>query len=246
MNLSGAFIWGALASSSLLVGALIVLRRPVKQTTLGRIMGFGAGVLISAVAYELVAEAFKIGERYWPVAAGLAAGAFAFYGSDRLLVHMGAEDPNHPHQGTSDSSLAMIVGIVLNGVPESITLGLALRGGERVSLTMVAAVFLSNLPEAMGATAGFEKTGRSRRWTLGLWLAIVFVSALSSFAGYALFGGAGSNMFAFVLSFAGGAVLMMLANTMMPEAFEHGGKAVGLFTVLGFAVAVAVVALEHR
>ena len=110
---------------------------------------------------------------------------------------------------------------------------------------MLAAVFLSNLPESMAATTGFVKSGRSRRWIFSLWLAIIGVSGLASLAGYGLFDTAGDTTIAFVLAFAGGAVLTMLADTMMPEAFKYGGKSVGLLTTFGFAVAVAVVALEH-
>jgi ZIP family zinc transporter len=133
---------------------------------------------------------------------------------------------------------------VLDGIPESITLGLTLLAGDGVSAAMLAAVFLSNLPESMAATTGFEKSGRSRRWTIGLWLAIIVVSGLASLAGYGLLDGASDRTVAFVLAFAGGAVLTMLADTMMPEAFAYGGRTVGLLTTLGFAVALAIAAAE--
>jgi zinc transporter, ZIP family len=240
----GAFFWGVVASSSLLIGALIVVRRPVQQRTLGLIMAFGAGVLISAVAYELVEEAIETGGEYWPVAAGLAAGALTFFGGDWYIDRMGGDNRKRSDQGEGGSSLSLTLGIVLDGIPESITLGLTLLAGEGVSAAMLAAVFLSNLPEAMAATTGFEKSGRSRRFVFLLWFAIIAVSGLSSLAGYALFDTASDTTVAFVLAFAGGAVLTMLADTMMPEAFEYGGKLVGLFTTFGFAVAVAIVALE--
>ena len=244
--MSGAFAWGVLASSSLLIGGLIVMWKPVRQSTLGLVMAFGAGVLISAVAYELVAEAIRTGEAFWPVAAGLAAGALTFYGGDWYIDRMGGENRKSSDQEEGGgSSLALTLGIVLDGIPESITIGLTLLAGEGVSAAMLVAVFLSNLPESMAATTGFEKSGRSRRWILWLWLAIIAVSGLASFAGYALFDTASGETIAFVLAFAGGAVLTMLADTMMPEAFKYGGKAVGLLTTFGFAVAVAIVALEH-
>ena len=240
-----AFAWGALASSSLLIGGLLVMWRPVRQSKLGLVMAFGAGVLISAVAYELVAEAITTGGEYWPVAFGLAAGALTFYAGDWYIDRMGGARRKRSDQEGGGSSLALTLGIVLDGIPESITIGLTLLGGEGVSVAMLAAVFLSNLPESMAATTGFLKSGRTRRWIIGLWLAIIAVSALSSLAGYALFDTAGDRTVAFVLAFAGGAVLTMLADTMMPEAFEYGGRAVGLATTFGFAVAVAIVALEH-
>ena len=110
---------------------------------------------------------------------------------------------------------------------------------------MLAAVFLSNLPESMAATTGFQKSGRSRGWIVGLWLVIIGVSALASAFGYGIFDAASDQTVAFVLAFAGGAILTMLADTMMPEAFEYGGKLVGLLTTFGFALSAIIVALEH-
>ena len=243
--MSGAFAWGAVAASSLLIGALIVMWRPVRQGTLGLIMAFGAGVLISAVAYELVAEAVETGDKFSTVAGGLAAGALTFYLGDWCIDRLGGEKRKHSDQEAGGSALPLTLGIVLDGIPESITLGLTLLGGGGVSAAMLAAVFLSNLPESMAATTGFEKSGRSRRWTIGLWLTIIGVSGLASLAGYGLLDGAGNTAVAFVLAFAGGAVLTMLADTMMPEAFKYGGKTVGLLTTFGFAVSVAIVALEQ-
>ena len=243
--MSEAFLWGVIAASSLLLGGLIVMWKPVRQGTLGLIMAFGAGVLISAVAYELVAEAIETGGEYWPVALGLAVGALTFYAGDWCIDRMGGENRKSSEQESGGSALPLTLGIVLDGIPESITLGLTLLTGAGVSVAMLAAVFLSNLPESMAATVGFEKSGRSRSWVIGLWLAVIGVSGLASFAGYVLLDTASDQTIAFVLAFAAGAVLTMLADTMMPEAFKYGGKAVGLLTTLGFAVAVAIVALEN-
>ena len=249
--MSGAFAWGVIAASSLLIGGLIVMWKPVQQRTLGLIMAFGAGVLISAVAYELIADALEEGIGTGRVALGLFAGALTFFLGDLLIDRMGGENRKRS-QGTGveageggGSSRALTLGIVLDGIPESITLGLTLLGGAGVSVAMLAAIFLSNLPESMAATTGFQKDGRSRDWIIKLWLGIMAVSGIASLAGYGLFDDASPETIAFVLAFAGGAVLTMLADTMMPEAFEYGGKLVGLFTTLGFAVSVAIVALEN-
>jgi ZIP family zinc transporter len=244
--MSGAFIWGVVAGSSLLIGALIIMWKPVRQRYLGLVMAFGAGVLLSAVAYELVAEAFDTGGEFWPIALGLGAGALTFYGGDWYIDQIGGEGRKSSDQTEGGgSALPLTLGIVLDGIPESITLGLTLIGGEGLSVAMLAAVFLSNLPESMAATTGFVKSGRDRRWIIGLWLAIIAVSGLASLAGFGLFDTASDTTVAFVLAFAAGAVLTMLADTMMPEAFKYGGKAVGLLTTFGFAVAVAIVALEN-
>ena len=139
------------------------------------------------------------------MAGGLAAGALTFYPGDRYIDRMGGEKRKHSDQEEGGSALPLTLGIVLDGIPESITIGLTLLGGGGVSAAMLAAVFLSNLPESMAATTGFEKSGRSRRWTLGLWLAIIGVSGLASLAGFGLLDGAADTTVAWVLAFAGGA-----------------------------------------
>lgn len=236
--------WGTLAASSLLLGGLIALRWTVSSRALGLVMAFGAGVLISAVAYDLVEEAFETSTGAGGVGLGLAAGALSFYAGDAWLDRRGAADRKRSSgPGADSAALPLVLGIVLDGVPESIVIGVGLLAGEGVSLAVLVAVFLSNLPEAIAATAGLRSTMRRARILL-LWTVVVAVSGLSSLAGYALFDGASPGVLAFVIAFAGGAVLTMLADTMMPEAFEHGGKAVGLLTTLGFGVAFAIHQLE--
>jgi zinc transporter, ZIP family len=133
--------------------------------------------------------------------------------------------------------MALVLGALLDGIPESAAIGISLLGGGGVGVAMVAAVFLSNIPESMSATTGLKASGRSTGWILGLWALVVGASTLASVAGYALLGGASEETVAFIQTFAAGAILTMLADTMMPEAVEHAGRLVGLLTVLGFAVA---------
>ncbi|HKY24108.1 MAG TPA: hypothetical protein VJM07_03065 [Gaiella sp.] len=240
-----AFLWGAIASSSLLLGGLIALRRPVGRLVLGLVMAFGAGVLISAVAFELVAEAFETSGLLSDVAIGLFAGCAAFTLGDALIDRLGGagrKDMDGAQAG--GSAVAIVLGIVLDGIPESAVLGLTLLEGSGISAAMLAAVFLSNLPEAVAATSGLVASGWRGSRVMCLWGVVVVVSALSALAGYALFDGASPSVVAFVLAFAGGAILTMLADTMMPEAFEKGGKWVGVVTTLGFATAFAISALE--
>jgi zinc transporter, ZIP family len=240
-----AFAWGAFASTSLIVGGLIALRIRVSNLVLGLVMAFGAGVLISAVAYELVLEAFETSDGTGGVALGLFAGCAAFYIGDTLIDRFGGEDRKRSGgEQAGGSPLAIVLGIVLDGIPESIVIGLGLLAGEGVSVAVLAAVFLSNLPEAIAATTGLSKAGWARSRILGLWVLVTAVAGVASLAGYALLEDASANTIAFVLAFAGGAVLTMLADTMMPEAFEHGGKLVGVFTTIGFAIAFAITALD--
>ncbi len=241
-RVAAAFFWGALAASSLLIGAALALVRPLNERVVGLVSAFGAGVLISAVAYELVEEAFSTSNR--GVALGLAAGSLTFYGGDYLIDRMGGDDRKTMVKKSSGVALALVLGTILDGIPESAVLGLGLIAGGGVSIAMLAAVFLSNFPEAAAASAGLAKSGWSAVRVLGLWGIVVLASALSSLAGFVFFDNASPATYAFVLAFAGGSILTMLADTMMPEAFRLGGNAAGLLTTLGFALAFGLSALE--
>jgi ZIP family zinc transporter len=237
--------WGILASSSLVLGGLLVMWRPVGPRLLGLVMAFGAGVLISAVSFELVQEAFDTASWHGSVALGLLAGSGAFFAGDWLLDRSGGSARKRSAGGhAGGSGPAIVLGIVLDGIPESFVLGLTVLQEGKVSAAFLVAVFLSNLPEAVAATSGLLRSGWTRGHVLGLWALVVAVSGLSALAGYALLDGASPNAIAFVLAFAGGAILTMLADTMMPEAFEQEGKLVGIVTTVGFAVAFAISALE--
>ena len=228
-----------------MIGGAIALRLPVSRRALGLVMGFGAGVLLSAVAFELVEEAFETSGLLTDVALGLFAGCAMFTLGDALIDRMGgAARKNMDGAGEGSSGLAIVLGTVLDGIPESAVLGLGLIDGGAISVAMLVAVFLSNLPEAVAATSGLAASGwRASRIYL-LWGSVVAVSALAALLGFALFDGASPSVIAFVLAFAGGAILTMLADTMMPEAYEKGGKWVGVLTTVGFATAFAISAFE--
>lgn len=203
-------------------------------------MGFGAGVLISALAFDLVEEAVETSAGEGGVAVGLLTGAVVFFAGDALIDRMGGEGRKASDGSQAEGSgLAIVLGAVLDGIPESIVLGLGLLAGEGVSVAFIAAVFISNLPEGLAATTGLIAAGWSRGRVLLLWGGVALVSALSALLGYVVFDGASPGIVAFVLAFAGGAILCMLADTMMPEAFVHEGRLVGLFTAAGFALAFA-------
>ena len=241
-----AFFWGLVAASSLILGGVLGSWLTLSKRTLGIIMAFGAGVLISAVAYELVFEAVRLAKLSGFPTMGFMLGAFTFFVSDKLIGEMGGgqrKNINAAHQ--SNLAVPLVLAIILDGLPESVVIGLGVLEGGTVSLGMLVAVFISNVPEAVAGTTGLRSGGWSRTKILLLWLLIAVVCAVASSAGYALFGGLSPRWLSFVNAFAGGAILMMLANTMMPEAFEHGGKLAGVFTVLGFIVSVWVIALEH-
>jgi ZIP family zinc transporter len=241
-----AFIWALVGASSLIIGGLIGTWFTLSRRTLGIIMAFGAGVLISAVSYELVFEAVKMAKfSGWPTL-GFFLGAFTFFFADNLIEKMGAggrKAIDAKHQ--SSLVVPLVLAIILDGIPESVVIGLSILDGGTVSIGMLVAVFISNIPEAVAGTTGMRAGGWSKTKILLLWVFIALICAAASAVGYALLGGLSPNWLALVNTFAAGAILMMLANTMMPEAFEHGGKLAGVFTVLGFALAVWVIVLEN-
>ncbi len=244
--MTGAFLWGLVAAGSLVIGGLIALWFDLGKRTLGAVMAFGAGVLISAVAYELVFEAVQISEMRGPPTLGFFSGALTFFVADWLIGRMGGADRKDIEASHASSLVVpLVLGIVLDGIPESVVIGLGILQGGAVSLGMLVAVFISNIPEAVAGTAGMRAGGWSGARILVLWLCIAVVCALASAGGYGLLSGVSPNWIAVVQTFAGGAILMMLANTMIPEAYEHGGKLAGVFTVLGFAASVWIIVLEH-
>jgi len=236
--MAAAFGWGTLAASSLVIGAVFALLRPVHVRTIGLVMAFGSGVLISAVAFDLVEEAASKTSGNATLLVGLFAGCGVFFGGDWLIDRFGGGGRKDAQgaQG-SGSALAIVLGTVLDGIPESMVIGLTIFEGGAVGAAFLIAVFISNLPESISSTAGLVLGGWRKARILLLWIAIVLVSGLASLAGYGLFQSSSPGTVALVLSFAAGAILTMLADTMMPEAFANGGKLVGVVTTLGFATA---------
>jgi zinc transporter, ZIP family len=234
-----AFAWGTFAAASLLVGAAIALAVRVPPRVIGLVTAFGAGVLISAVAFELADEAYRRGGAN-ALAFGMAAGALAFFAADVAVERRGGghRKRSDGRQNREGAATGLVIGTLMDGIPESAAIGLTLVGGGKIGLPVVAAVFLSNLPEAMSASAGLRK-GHSARWILRLWTLTALVSGLAAAIGYVALDGAPDDLIAGIQAFAGGAILTMLADTMMPEAAAEPGNGpfLGVVTVLGFAAA---------
>jgi ZIP family zinc transporter len=244
--MAAAFGWGLLAASSLVIGAVIALLFHISLRVIGLIMAFGAGVLISAVAFDLVEEAADKSTGHGALIAGLFCGCLVFAGGDWLIGRHGGSSRKAAAgaEEAGGSALAIVLGTVLDGIPESMVIGLTIYEGGAVGAAYLAAVFISNLPESISSTTGLLTGGWTKARILWMWIAIAVVSGLASSAGYSLFQDSSPETVAFVLTFAAGAILTMLANTMMPEAFKHGGRWVGVVTTLGFAVAFAIHTLD--
>jgi ZIP family zinc transporter len=239
-----AFLWSLVASSSLLVGGLIAISYDLTQRTIGLVMGFGAGVLIAVLSVDLALDAFERSSGL-VVALGVLTGGVTFYAGDLWLDRMGGDERKSSGGGQSSGKpLAIVLGIVLDGIPESAAIGVTLIEGGAIGAAFVVGVFLSNLPESLGASSGLRKGGRSARWILGLWVLVSVVCAFASLLAFGLLDDSQQGLIGFTLAFAAGAILAMLADTMMPEAFEHAGRAVALVTVLGFALGFAITEQE--
>lgn len=232
-----AAFWGFVGGAALILGAVLGLALRTPPRVVGIVMAFGAGVLISAVAFELVEESFVMAGAS-PVLIGLTAGALTFFVGDALIDRRGGEHRKRSGgQQAGGAAGAIVLGAMLDGIPESAAIGVSLLDGSGVGVAVVAAVFLSNVPESLSAAVGLRRAGHSVRWILGLWAGVALLSAAAAAAGYALLGGTSPATIAVVQAFAGGAILTMLADTMMPEGFEHAGNAVGLVTCAGFIAA---------
>jgi zinc transporter, ZIP family len=214
--------WGALAASSLALGALIGLARPWPHKAIGLVLGFGAGALISAVSFELAEDGVKIAGGL-PVAIGLGVGALTYFVASGRVAAMGG-------------GAALALGSFLDGIPEQMVLGIGLAAGDEVSIGLLAAIFVSNLPEGIGGATELKAAGRSRKQVLRLWLAVAVACALATPVGYALMDITSDNFQGGINGFAAGALLVMLVDSMIPDATEHAGRTTGLVTALGFAV----------
>jgi zinc transporter, ZIP family len=240
-----AGLWGLLGGAALVIGALIAWFARVPDAVVASVMAFGSGVLISAVAFDLMAEAADTGG-LGPTALGFLGGALAYLAANALLARHGArhrkrsggQQPSEGDQAGSGAAIA--VGALLDGVPESVVLGVGLLAGGSVSLPVLAAVFISNVPEGLSSAAGMKRSRRSAGYVFGVWTTIAVLSGLSALIGYVALGDAPPEVIAVITAVAAGAILTMIADTMIPEAFETTRTWTGLITTLGFLVAFAI------
>ena len=239
-----AGLWGLLAGSALLLGAAIGYAARIPQRLTAAIMAFGSGVLISALSFELMDKAYTRGG-FDSTALGFLAGAALFTGGNALLGRHGAKHRKRSgelqprEQNSAGSGSAIAIGALLDGIPESIVIGLSMLEGGVVSAVAVVAIFLSNLPEGLSSAAGMKRAGRSARYVFGVWGGIALASGAAALVGYSVFNHFSPDVVAATTAVAAGAILAMLVDTMIPEAFEEAHDLAGLITVAGFLTAFA-------
>lgn len=219
-----ALIVGLVASSALVIGSVIGAFVKPRQKVIAVLLGFAAGALITALAFDLFEEAFSVGGP-WLAGGGLLAGALAFVGATALL----------DRYASGTSGFYLLASIILDGVPENLALGVALIGKSFLGiLSLIVAIFFSNLPEALGGAASMKENGRSRGFAVGAWAVTALVLALMVVVGNTAFAALSETSLALVRAFAAGAVLSSLAQALMPQAYGQGGKVVAVATTAGF------------
>jgi ZIP family zinc transporter len=239
-----AGLWGLLAGSALLIGAAVGYFARLPQRLIAAVMSFGSGTLISALSFDLMDEAYRRGG-FGATAGGFLGGAAVYTAANWALSRFGAhhrkrsgeQQPSEDQQPGSGTAIA--VGALLDGIPESIVIGTSMLAGGAVSWVAVVAIFVSNVPEGLSSSAGMRKAGRSKVYVFGLWAGIALISGAAAWAGYAVFGHFSAEVIAATTAVAAGAILAMIVDTMIPEAFEVAHNFAGLITVIGFLAAFA-------
>lgn len=239
-----AVLWGAVAASSLLIGAVAGVARPWPAKLVGAVLAFGGGALVSSISFELAEEGLSTGGP-GALAAGLVVGALTYYWANKLVeggahrshLHRRHGTPTLPERRKAAGGTSLALGAFLDGIPEQAVLGIGLAAGQGVSAALLVAIFVSNLPEAIGSATDMRESGSSKGAVIRLWLGVTVVCALATVVGYLLADHTGTTLQGAIDGFSAGALLVMLVDSLIPEAREKGGESAGLLTVLGFALA---------
>ena len=261
-NVFESLIWGFVASIPLVIGCIVALFVSLPKGVIAAIMAFGSGVLVAALTFSLVQEAFSLSQSIPPVVIGFILGGVSYSVANRILDKKSSGHGDSPANsntsgtrsnspirnrkrshgdnaggGKSASGLSLLVGSVMDNIPENMALGISLVTGGAVNVVLIAAIFISNFPEGLASTEGMKSNGRSKKYIIGLWSIAVIIGTISTAIGFAVLSKASPFVISVVISFAAGAILVMLAESMIPEAFEEGGSKIGLAAMAGFAVA---------
>jgi ZIP family zinc transporter len=236
-----AFLWGLVVGSGLLLGAAVAFFSRASHRIIAAVMGFGGGVLISSLSFGLMEEAFSHGG-VAPASIGFLAGGALFSTINWGLARQGAKHRKRcsacilevPEEETKGTGLALAAGALVDGIPESLIIGISLLGGVKISPMILVGFFLANFPQGLASAEGMKGAGRSPVYIFGVWTGIMIFSGVASLLGYAIFGGFPPAVIAALTALAAGGMLAMISETMIPEAFHEVQGFIGLITVTGF------------
>lgn len=244
-TLVDSLIWGFIASIPLLIGTTIALFINLPKNVIGTIMAFGSGVLIAALSFSLIEEAFRLSQSLISVITGFLLGGLA-YTIVNYILHKKSKGQltkrkrSHGKMaggGREASGLSLLAGSVMDNIPENMALGISMVTGGAINIVLVVAIFISNLPEGLASASGMKSNGKSKKRIISIWFIAVIVGTISPAIGFEVLSKASSHIIAIAISFAAGAIIVMLAESMIPEAFEEGGMKIGIATMLGFGIA---------
>jgi len=230
-----------------MVGALLALFITIPKSVVATILAFGSGVLVAALSFSLVEEAFQLTKDVLPVIIGFVIGGLSYTTANFILSRKSGEITKRrkrshytdvqDNSNNKGQGLTLLVGSVMDNIPENIALGISFVVGGTVNIVLIIAIIISNFPEGLASSHGMRLNGKSRRYVLSLWSTAVIIGTISAGLGYSVLSNTSPATIGITTSFAAGAILAMLAESMMPEAFVQGGSKIGLATVAGFATA---------
>jgi zinc transporter, ZIP family len=227
----------------LIAGAVLASYVNLKKSIIGSIMAFGAGVLIAALTFSLIEEAYNLVNDLVPVVLGFTLGGLSYSIANYILnKKSGTKNRKRSHGenaggGKDASGVALMIGSLMDNIPENMALGISIVAGGTVNIVLIAAIFISNFPEGLASSQGMKNSGKSIRKILLLWAIVVAIGTISSAIGFSVLANVNKAIVSIALSYASGAILVMLAESMIPEAFEEGGSKIGLAAMAGFVVA---------
>lgn len=233
--MNSVIIFGTISVLPLVIGALLGSYFNIKEKFIGAISAFGAGALVAALTFGLMEESFRLGGLDNSVI-GFIIGGLAFIVGDMIIIKVGGRGHKRLYDVESSTGWGIVLGAILDGIPESIALGIGLLLNPKVGLLVLVGIFMSNLPEAISSAYDLKRVGKSVKTVLLTWSSVAIISLIFVWAGYSLFSGISPNITSTFESIAAGAILTMLASTMMPEAYKEGGPASSMATVLGFLI----------
>jgi ZIP family zinc transporter len=244
-NIYESLLWGFVASIPLLLGSFVASFVSLPKSIIATIMAFGSGVLVAALAFSLIEEAFSMSQSVPPVIIGFGLGGISYTVANYILNkrskgQVRRRKRSHGENaggGKEASGLSLLVGSVMDNIPENMALGISLVTGGAVNIVLIAAIFISNFPEGLASTEGMKKNGKSKKYIIGIWSVAIIIGTISTAIGYSVLAKANPSVISIAISYAAGAILVMLAESMIPEAYEEGGMKIGIATMVGFVVA---------